>query len=78
MTNINDFDSSLLNVDEVSFESDKFIIYGIKYIKHLNSLNTLYLVFNNLDAYIEKSGEYRFLLQQKKNNNVEKLHRTMA
>ena len=37
-------------------------MYDIKYIKNLNSLNTLYLVFNNLDAYIEKSGENRYLI----------------
>ena len=28
----------------------------------MNSLNTLYLVFNNLDASIEKSGEDRYLV----------------
>ena len=33
MTNISDFDPNLLNIDRVSFESDKFIIYNIKYIK---------------------------------------------
>ena len=37
-------------------------MYDIKYIKTLNSLNTLYLVFNNLDAYIEKRGENRYLI----------------
>ena len=62
MTNINDFDPSLLNIDEVLFKSDKLIMYGIKYIKNLNSLNSLYLVFNNLDAYIEESGENRYLI----------------
>ena len=31
-------------------------MYDIKYIKNLNCLNSLYLAFNNLDAYIEKSG----------------------
>ena len=44
MTNINDFDPSLLNIDEVLFESNKLIMYDIKYVKNLNSLNTLYLV----------------------------------
>ena len=34
----------------------------IKYIKNLNSLNSLYIVFNDLDAYIEKSGENRYLI----------------
>ena len=62
MTNINGFDPSLLNIDEVSFKSDKLTMYDIKYIKNLNSLNSLYLVFDNLDAYIEKSGENRYLI----------------
>ena len=59
MTNINDFDPSLLNIDEL-------IMYDIKYIKNLNSLNSLYPVFNNLDAYIEKSGENRYLIFARK------------
>ena len=62
MTNINDFDPSLLNIDEVSFKSDELIMYDVKYIKNLNSLNTIYLVFNNLDAYIEKRSENRYLV----------------
>ena len=57
VTNIGDLDPSLLNIDQVLFENDKLIIYDIKCIKDLNSSNSLYLVFNNLDAYIEKSGE---------------------
>ena len=28
----------------------------------MNSSNSLYLVFNNLDAYIEKSGEKKYLI----------------
>ena len=56
MTNINDLDPGLLNIDEVLFESNELIIYDIKYIKNLNSADSLYLAFNNLDAYIEKSG----------------------
>ena len=61
-TNINDFDPSLLNIDEASFKNDELAMYDIKNIKNLNSLNALYLVFNNLDAYIEKSGEKRYLI----------------
>ena len=61
MTNINDFDPSLLNIDEISFKSDELTMYDIKYIKNLDGLNTLY-VFNNLDAYIEESGENRYLI----------------
>ena len=47
MTNINDFDPSLLNIDGILFESNELIMYDIKHIKNLNSLNSLYLVFNN-------------------------------
>ena len=57
MTNINDFDPSLLNIGKVLFKSNELVMYDIKYIKNLNSLKTLYLVFNNLDPYIEESGE---------------------
>ena len=45
MANINDFDPSLLNIHGVLFKSDELIVYDIKYIKNLNSLNSLYLVF---------------------------------
>ena len=62
MTNINDFDPSLLNIDEVIFESNKLIMYDIKYIKNLNSLGSLYLVFNNLNAYIDESSGNRYLI----------------
>ena len=62
MTNINYFDPNLLNIDEVLFESDELIMYDIKHIKNLNSLNSLYLVFNNLDACIEKSGQKKYLI----------------
>ena len=36
-------------------------MYDIKYIQNVNSLNTLNLVFNNLDVYIEKGGENIYL-----------------
>ena len=62
MTNIGDFDLSLLNRDQIAFKSNDSIIYEIKYIKNLNGSNSLYLVFNNLDAYIEKSGENKYLI----------------
>ena len=62
MTIIGDFDLSLLNVDQIALKSNDSIIYDIKYIKNLNRSNSLYLVFNNLDAYIEKSGENKYLI----------------
>ena len=62
ITDIGDFDLSLLNIDQIAFKSNDSIIYEIKYIKNLNSSNSFYLVFNNLDAYIEKSGENKYLI----------------
>ena len=50
MTNIKNFDPSLLNIDQVSFENNDSAIYEIEYFKSLDSSNSLYLVFNNLDA----------------------------
>ena len=49
MTNIKNFDPSLLYIDHVSFENNDSVISDIKYIKNLNSSNSLYPVFNNLD-----------------------------
>ena len=46
----------------MSFESNESIIYDIKYIKSLNSLNSLYFVINNLDVYIKKSSENKYLI----------------
>ena len=58
MTNIRGFDPSLLDMDLIKFKSnDIIIIYDVEYIKDFNSSNSRYLVFNNLNAYINKSGE---------------------
>ena len=62
MTNICDFDPSLLNVDSIEFKSNNSIIYDIKHIKNLNSSKILYLVFNNLDGYIEKTDDNKYLI----------------
>ena len=69
MTNISDFDVSLLNIDQIAFKSNDSIIYDIKYIKNLNSPNSLYLVFNGLDTYIEESGENKYLIFASTNKN---------
>ena len=51
----------MLNVEKRSFKSTDAVIYNIKYIttKNLDRINIdcenfLYLVFNNVDGYIEK------------------------
>ena len=62
MTNIGDFDLSLLNIDQIAFKSNDSIIYDIKYIKNLNGSNSLYFIFNNLNAYTERSGENKYFI----------------
>ena len=54
MINIKNFDPNLLSIDQISFKSTDCIIYEIKYFKNLDSSNSLCLVFNNLDPYIEE------------------------
>ena len=51
----------MLNVEKTPFKSTDTVIYNIKYItmKNLDRINIdcenfLYLVFNNVDGYIEK------------------------
>ena len=54
MTNIKNFDPILLNISKTSFEKNtNCVIYETEYFKHFDSKNSLYLIFNNVDAYIE-------------------------
>ena len=69
MVNINDFDLNSLNIDEISFKNDKLTMNDIKYIKSLNSLNSIYLVLNKLDAYIKENGEKKYLVFAPTKNN---------
>ena len=69
MVNINDFDLNSLNIDEISFKNDKLTMNDIKYIKNLNSLNSIYLVFNKLDAYIKENGEKKYSVFAPTKNN---------
>ena len=54
MTNIKNFDLSLLSIDQIPFKGIDFFLYNIKYIKNLIMQ---ILIFNNSDAYIEKMIE---------------------
>ena len=59
MTNIKHFDPNLLSIDQISFKSTDCVIYDIEYFKNLDSSN---FVFNNVDAYIEKNNEDKYLV----------------
>ena len=54
MTNIKKFNLNLLSINKISFEKNAdCIIYEIEYFRNLDSENSIYLIFNNVDAYIE-------------------------
>ena len=59
ITNIKNLHPSFLTIDKTSFKSNDAVIYDINYItmKSLGDENSLYLSFNNVDAYIEESNE---------------------
>ena len=64
MTNIKNFDPKLLGLNQISIKSTDDVIYDIEYItvKSLDSANSIYLVFNNVDAYIEENNENKYLI----------------
>ena len=63
MTNIKNFDPNLLSIGQMSFKKDTdCIIYDTDYFKNLNSKNSFYVVFNNVDAYIEENDEGKYLI----------------
>ena len=61
MININNLDSSLLHIDKTPLGHD-FIIYYVKYLKNSNKFGNPYLVFNDLDAMFEESGQNKYLI----------------
>ena len=61
MININNFDPGLLHVDRTAIDYN-FIVYDIKYVKNLNKIDSLYIVFNNLDIIFRKSGKDKYLI----------------
>ena len=69
MVNINEFDPGLLHVDGTAIDHD-FIVYAVKYVKSLNKIDSLYIVFNDLDVIFRKSGK-----DKKEQGDVRKLHR---
>ena len=54
MTNIKTFDLNLSIMNKISFEKNAdWVIYEIRTFKNLDKENSLYLIFNNADAYTE-------------------------
>ena len=73
MTDIKNFDQNLLNIDQISFKSTDCVSYDIKYFKNFDSSKSLYLVFSNVDAYIQENNENKYLLFVLTDKNKEAL-----
>ena len=80
MINFKNFDSNLLSIYKISFKSTDAVIYNIRHITtksldHVNidEENPLYLVFNNIDGYIEESNEDKYLIFASTDKNKEVL-----
>ena len=73
MTNIKNFDLDLLNINQMSSASTDCVIYDIEYFKNLDDVNSLYLVFNDADAYIEQYNENKYLVCALTDKNKEAL-----
>ena len=85
MINIKNFDLSLLIIGKISFKSTADVIHHIEYItmkslddENTDSANSLYLIFKNLDGYIEcnsteESNENKYLIFASTDKNKEAL-----
>ena len=78
MITVKKFDPSFLNISKISFKSIDAVIYSIRYITmksldHVNidSANSIYLVFNNVDEYIEESNGNKYLIFASTDKNKE-------
>ena len=87
MINIKSVEPKLLNIDKISFISTDVVVYNIEYITmksidHVNidSANSLYLIFNNVDVYIKcnsikESDEDKYLVFASTDKNKEVLEK---
>ena len=77
----------MLDIDKISFKSTDDVIYHIEYIEvkrldneNIDSTNSLYLIFNNVDRYIEcntteESIENKYLIFASTDKNKEVLEK---
>ena len=74
MTSIKSFDSVVLNVDQILFKKILIcVIYYTEYFRNLDCKNSLYLVFNNVDACIEENNGNKYLIFASKDKYKEEL-----
>ena len=62
MTNIMNLDTTFLGINQISFTNTDIVIYEIEYFKNLDGVTSLYLVFNDVDAYFECIDGNKYLV----------------
>ena len=91
MINIKKFFLNLLDIDKISFKSTDGVIYNIRYItmksldnENIDSENPLFLIFNNVDGYIEcnsieesNGNKYLIFVSTDKNKEVLKKYKEL-
>ena len=79
VVNVKNFGSNLLNINKISFKitDDNIKYITIKSIDHVNidGENTLYLIFNYSDGYIEENIGYKYLMFAHTDKNKEILEK---
>ena len=81
MIYIKHFDPDLFNIDKIPFKNTRAVIYDIEYIRvNIHNKNSLYLIFNNIDRYIRKTNEHKYLIFAPTGKNKEvfkNVHKTL-
>ena len=72
-TNIMYLDTNLLSINQISFTSTDTVVYEIEYFKNLDGVNSLYLVFNDADAYFDCIDKNKYLVFALTDKNREAL-----
>ena len=71
--NCMNLDTNLLGINQMTYTGTNHDLYEIEYFKNLDVVNSLYLVFNDVDAYFECIDENKYLVFALTDKNREAL-----
>ena len=73
MTNIKNLDPNLLSINQMTFTSTDSVVYDIEYFTNLDVVDSLYLAFNDVDAFecIDENKYLAFALTDKNREALE-------
>ena len=72
-TDIKNLDTNLLGINQISFTNTDSVAYDNEYFKNLDGVNSLYLIFNDVDNYFKAYNEDKYLVFILTNKNKEAL-----